>query len=996
MKGLFFHILYLTIFLTSALTSYAQHDGIDKSKSKSLKSQYQINSLKEQIDWLENTYGLHFLYEPKLLAGKPALDLPNHLDLPNILQKELAPLHLHLIKISEDTYAIIRKKGAGFIFGKVLDKSTTPLIGATIKIAQTEKGTITDLNGAYQLELPEGQYQFEVSYVGFKTLQQQININTGEKLHLDFQLSDFTTLEQIIVAGSRAAPTTMLEKTAPADVVEAKQIANTFQTDIGQALQYAVPSFHSTPQTISDGTDHVDPATLRGLGPDQFLVLINGKRRHSSAQVNINGTVGKGTVGTDLNAIPSAAIEKIEVLRDGAAAQYGSDAIAGVINLILKENTNFLDLNAQAGVSVHGDGEVFSFNSNHGFAVGRKGGFMNWTLDFRKKGHINRSQVYTGPVFGDHRDQYADSLALFFDQTGFDGQRVMSVGGAAILNSGIFFNGSFPIDDKIEIYNFGGFNYRRGDSGGFYRFPYQETRQSGLYEFGFSPKIKSDIIDRAVTIGIKAMRRGWEVDLSNSTGNNTLGFTVYDSNNASMGLLSPTTASAGGYAYTQNITNLDIQRKITQPFPLNIAFGGEFRLENYRQKSGEEASWQDFGSLTTGGQRKEAGFQLFPGFRPENAINKYRFNNGLYLDLESALNSRILLALAGRYELYSDFGGNFSWKLAGRYKVKSNFSLRGTMSTGFRAPSMPQIFSSSNSIQFINIGEELSGVHVAHFNNISPVTSQFGIMPLQAETSKNYSLGLATQIMDNLSLTLDAYLIKIRDRIVITGRFAAEDDIQFAQILDPIAVSRAQFFTNAIDTKTQGMDFSLNYRRALSKGILQIYCIGNFTQTKIKEDASGKKIIRTSDLLHNYQDILFNREEISRIEVAQPSNKLIIGIEFTHKKFHLLLRNTHFGQVQYIHPEDDDPKNWVLNTLNNRVSSRDQTFGGKWITDLNMSYHFSNKFTLSLGSNNIFNVFPDRHQHSANIGYGFFPYSRRVQQFGILGAFWFTQIKMKL
>jgi iron complex outermembrane receptor protein len=463
-----------------------------------------------------------------------------------------------------------------------------------------------------------------------------------------------------------------------------------------------------------------------------------------------------------------------------------------------------------------------------------------------------------------------------------------------------------------------------------------------------------------------------------------------------MGLHSPTTASAGGYVYTQNITNLDIQRKIIHPIPLNIAFGGEFRLENYRQKSGEEVSWQNFGSLTQSGQPKEAGFQLFPGFRPENAISKYRFNNGLYLDLESALSSKLLLALAGRYELYSDFGGNFSWKLAGRYKVKPNFSLRGTMSTGFRAPSMPQIFSSSNSIQFINVGEELSGVHVAHFNNISPVTSQFGIMPLQAETSKNYSLGLAAQILDNLSLTVDAYLIKIRDRIVITGRFAAEDDVQFAEILDPISVSRAQFFTNAIDTKTQGLDFSLNYRRALNKGILHLYCIGNFTQTKIKEDASGKKIIRTSELLQNYQDILFNREEISRIEVAQPRNKIIVGLEFTHKKFHLLLRNTHFGEVQYIHPEDDDPDNWVLNTLNNEVSSRDQIFGGKWLTDLNMSYHFSNKFSLSLGANNIFDVFPDRHQHSANIGYGFFPYSRRVQQFGILGAFWFTQIKMKL
>ena len=572
----------------------------------------------------------------------------------------------------------------------------------------------------------------------------------------------------------------------------------------------------------------------------------------------------------------------------------------------------------------------------------------------------------------------------------------MSAGSAAILNSGIFLNAVFPLEKNIEIYTFGGFNYRQGDSGGFYRFPYQETKQSGLYELGFSPKIRSDIFDHTFTLGVKALKRDWEIDFSNSTGNNQIDFTVYNSNNASLGLASPTTAYAGGYAYTHNISNLDVRKKIQEPLSINIAFGGEFRLENYRQKAGEKSSWHNGGAQTVDGRAKEAGFQLFPGFRPENAINKYRFNNGLYLDLESEINPKLLLGFAGRYELYSDFGSNFSWKLAGRYKIKEHFSLRGTLNTGFRAPSMPQIFSSVNSIQFINIGEELTGVNVAHFNNINPVTTLFGIMPLQAETSKNISLGMASQLSDDLSFTLDAYHIQIKDRIVITGRFEAEDDYRFAQILDPIQVSKAQFFTNAIDTKTRGIDLALNYRYNLKNSFLNFFLAANFTQTRIRENRNGEKIIKTSPLLSPHRDILFKRAEVSRIEVAQPKSKIIFSVHYNNKKVKIVLRNTRFGEVEYIHPEDGLPENWVFNTLSQTIASRDQVFRPKWITDLNCTYQINSKIAISTGGNNIFNIYPDQHLHSANIGQGLFPFSRRVQQFGVLGAFWFARLNVKL
>ena len=734
---------------------------------------------------------------------------------------------------------------------------------------------------------------------------------------------------------------------------------------------------------------------MRGLGPDQLLVLVNGKRRHHSSLVNINGTVGRGAVATDINAIPSSAIERIEVLRDGAAAQYGSDAIAGVINIILKENARYSEMNFYSGISEQKDGHVLQLNGNYGFALGNKNGFVNLTLDFKSLGAINRSGNYTGPVFGDSRDENPDSLQMFFNQTGFKNQQVMSIGSAAQTNAGSFYNMRIPIAEKIMFYSFGGLHYRMSTSGGFYRFPYQTTRQSGIYHFGFSPELRAHIFDKSLTVGFKSNQFPWQIDLSNTLGNNSLEFSVHNSNNASMGLNSPTSAKAGGFDYTQNVTNLDINKKINWHIPIFFGAGSEFRIENYRQKAGEENSWKDYKLTTASGLPKAGGFQMFPGFQPENATNQYRYNLGLYANLETEPAKALMVNIAGRYEFYSDFGSHLIWKIASRYNFKDLLTIRATCNTGFRAPSMPQIHFSSRAFQFVTVDNEQTGIDIAHFNSENRITQLFGIQSLTAETSQNFNLGVITRVIKNLSLTFDVYRIDIKNRIVVTGRFSAEDDERFAEILEPTGIRHAQFFTNAVDTKTHGIDFGLNYHLSFKKSALRVTAAGAFTRTRLKNDENGQPLINTSDLLASYKNILFNREEISRIEVAQPKSKIILRLNYKRNKWETTLTTTRFGAIQYIHPDDGDLNNWIVNQQSGLKESRDQLFTSKWVTDFSASCHFSNRVTLTVGGKNIFDVYPDKHRHSANISKGLFTYSRRVQQFGVRGAFWFGKLNLK-
>ena len=955
------------------------------------------NSLKKLMDEFQSEFSIFILYESGLLddIDKKHFHIKKKKSVEENLSEVLAGTKLKFSKISNTTYVIVRKYNDGFIYGQVSERGDSPLTGANVSILNKNTGAVTDLSGKYLLRQPPGEYILRASYVGFQPLEKEITIEAGDSTQLNFDLLEHATLREVVIVGSHFSPTSLLEKTEPAEVVNAARMNQSGHQSVGQMLQYAVPSFHSTAQTVSDGTDHISPATLRGLGPDQVLVLINGKRRHSSALVNINGTVGRGTVATDLNAIPASAIEKIEVLRDGAAVQYGSDAIAGVINIVLKKQHNFTEVNTFAGGNQAGDGRSFQLNGSHGLSIGKGGGFAQFTFDFRHKGHINRSGEYTGPVFGDSREKSPESLSEFFAQTGFDGHRVMSIGGAASTDAGGFFNMELPVIEKVKAYAFGGANYRMGESFGFYRFPYQKQRQSGLYPFGFSPKIQADIFDRSLTVGLKSERAAWQLDLSNTSGSNRFDFSVHNSNNASMGLASPTSAEAGGFQYSQNVTNLNVDKKLKWHVPLHLGFGAEFRLEKFEQLAGEEVSWENYGDKTESGLPKEAGFQVFPGFRPENETRVYRYNIGVFTHLEINVSPQFLLSGAGRYEQYSDFGSHLIWKVGGRYLIKEKVAIRGTYNTGFRAPSVPQENFSSRAFQFVSIGGEQHGIELEHFKNSSQVARQFGIQNLQAEQSKNASVGIAAQLLDNLSVTLDAFRIDIRDRIVLTGHVSEDDDPRFAEILRPVGVSKAQFFTNAISTRTQGLDLVLKHDWRIRHSILHFSIAGNFTQTKLKTNAEGLPAIHVSEVLHGFENVLFNREEIARIEVAQPRSKVIAHVLFSHKKLKASITATRFGEVKYVHPDDGQVESWVVNSLSGERESRDQVFSPKWVSDFNVGYRCTPGISLSLGGNNVFDVYPDEHRHSANISNGLFRYSRRVQQFGVEGAFWYARVNFR-
>lgn len=872
------------------------------------------------------------------------------------------------------------------ISGTVSDQFGS-LPGAKVVLEGTAFSASTDVNGNFRLKVNAGEYLLKASFVLYLTQSLPVKVSENDSIHVELNLVAGFSIDQPVALGTRAQPRSLLETVVPVDVISPREVSSSSQVELNNILQYLSPSFHSTNQTISDGTDFINPATLRGLGPDQILVLVNGKRRHTSSLVNVNGTIGRGTVGTDLNAIPVTAIDRIEILRDGAAAQYGSDAIAGVINIILKEQTGIINIDNRMGINQDGDGTTVFSGVNYGLEVG-KGGFFNLSAEYRKRESTNRAGNYTGTVFSENPEQESAMLAQtdFFNQTGFDGKQVMEIGSASTLDLNVFFNSEIPLTRKATFYAHGGRNYREGVTRGFYRFPKlnQQVVQE-LYPTGFSPQLLGDIRDGSITVGIRGRKNNWLLDFSNTSGINELDFTVKNSNNASLGMASPSVFYAGGYLYQQNNTSFDASRTYDWLEGVNIAFGGEIRIENYQILAGEEASWSNGGdTLMINGETiaRTPGAQMFPGFQPENALNRFRTNNSAYIDIETHFTDKLLVELAGRYVQYTDFAGQGVGKLAGRYRLFDFMSLRMGFATGYRAPSLHQVYFNNVSAQFVN-GE---AVRVGTFNNQSAVTEAFGIQNLQPELSRHLSAGFTSRIADNLTFTFDYYNIMIEDRIVLSGRFGEDYD----QILAPLQVSAAQFFTNAIDSRTTGADAVVVYQHELGEGSLLMSLAGNFTKTKVIGT------IKVPKALEGQEDVLFNREEVSRVESAQPNFKINSVVSYQFRKYRVQMGNTYFGEVNYVHPDDGDPTNWQLNELTGQVESRDQVFSPKLITDLMFSMQIIDNLNWTIGVNNLFNVYPDKHQHSANINNGLFTYSRRVQQFGIGGANYFTRLIISL
>ncbi|MBA2250422.1 MAG: TonB-dependent receptor [Chitinophagaceae bacterium] len=807
-----------------------------------------------------------------------------------------------------------------------------------------------------------------------------VTVSAGQTITTDdVQLERGADLEAVTVVGSRSTVVRSNVQTAvPVDVINSRDLAATGQVEPTQMLNFVAPSFNSSRQTIADGTDHIDPATLRGLGPDQVLVLVNGKRQHNAALINVNGTIGRGTVGTDLNAIPPSSIEKIEVLRDGAAAQYGSDAIAGVINIVLKKSVNKTTITGYTGAQYKGDGFVYNGGINHGFKLGKQG-YLNMSLDYRHRDPANRAGYYNGTVYTSNVAQDEVLIA----QRGFSRYNNDQIGQSKLLNTGVVLNGGVPLNpaNTTKLYFTGSYNYRRGDAEGFYRYPKQTNQViSQLYPDGFLPQIESTIQDKSVIVGVQGKTHSdWNWDVSNTYGGNSFKFDINNTNNASqyaLGANAPTSFYAGTIKFNQNTFDAGLSKDFGKKVNLqsfNVAFGAEYRLDNYQILAGEEASYKNYAPPPT--STKVGGAQVFPGFQPSNAVNENRNVGAAYIDLESDITNKLLVNVAGRYEYYSDFGSNVAGKLALRYKLTDFVSLRGAISNGFRAPSIHQRFFSAISTVFVNTPQGFVPLQQGTFRNNSDIAAAFGIPSLKAEKSINYSAGITSKPAKNVSITIDAYQIEIRDRIVLTGNFTKSNPT-VAQILANYPdVNSAIFFTNAVNTRTQGVDIVTSADLKVPKGNLNITLAGNLNKTKLFGNIQTTSKLPADSLNTN---TLFNIQEKGRIEQNQPRDKFTLALNYRVGKFNFIVRDTRFGKIATI--------------FNGTDRTRDEHFSPKYVTDVALSFKPKEFMQITIGANNIADVYPDKLKNPLNSSSGVFVYSREATQFGFNGGFYYASL----
>ncbi|HEX7845672.1 MAG TPA: TonB-dependent receptor, partial [Chitinophagaceae bacterium] len=734
--------------------------------------------------------------------------------------------------------------------------------------------------------------------------------------------------------------------------------------------------FNYNKQSGSDGADHIDLATLRGLGPDQTLVLINGKRRHQTAFVAVFGTRGRGNSGTDLNAIPASAIDRIEVLRDGASAQYGSDAIAGVINIILKKNINILtgsvgwagyhdpkhntafadDLKTQYIYGKKIDGNSFSANLNYGFQLGKNGGFLNFTMEGLTTGKTYRQALDTSDYYNNDDAMYIDIYRR-------------ANGDASLDMIGGFFNAEIPFaKSSTSFYSFGGYNHKSSDAYAFTRnwsaredrFPTDAMgdlifvpsimKETNDGETFYNPHIQTKIRDIAWTAGVKGTTKSsWNWDASNSIGSNRFHFFGDKTFNASLGP-SQNHFDDGGFTFTQNTTNLNFSRAFDKSF--NLGLGAEFRYEKYKIFAGEEASYANFDP--TGD--KATGSQGFPGYQPADEVDADRTVLGAYVDAEYDVTDKWLVNGAFRFENYNDFGSTGNIKFATRLKAAPGFNLRGSVSTGFRAPSLAQInFSSTfTTVQAGVIAE----VKIAP--NYHPLTKIAGIDELKQEKSVNASLGFAWQAAKGLSITVDGYWTRVKDRVVLSGLFDGSDADLDADLRDAMAdlnVTYAQFFANAVNTTNRGVDVVIDYSRKVGKHRYKALFAGNFQSLDIDDINVPDKLAGSEFLRQTF----FSDREQKFLKASAPNTKLAMNFEYGCGKFTTGTRLTYFGEViLYGYGEDATGIDPVVPLDNGSGYVPDRfNYGGKMVTDLYFSYKLSKNFTVFAGSDNIFNVHPD-------------------------------------
>lgn len=885
-------------------------------------------------------------------------------------------LYFILILLS---WSVLQLDAQQVIMGQVKDNAGSPLIGASIYIMGTTTGTVTDADGKFSIRVNPGQ-KIQVSMVGFNSMEIADFSNRDLQLMLE---PSITTLDQVVVVGTRRPNRIVTETPVPIDVLQVSQMQfPTAKMDVTSMMNFSTPSFNHTKQSGSDGADHIDLGTLRGMGPDQTLVLINGKRRHQTAFVSVFGTRGRGNSGTDLNAIPQSSIDRIEILRDGASAQYGSDAIAGVMNIILKKNPG--KLTGHVGYATNYDnkyntilakdqgyqefedkldGNTLSAGLNYGIGIGEEGGFVNIGLDYANIGKTYRQDPDQILPFNIYRRTHGDGS-------------VDAYGG--MLNFDI------PLIDenKLSFYGNGGYNFKKTDAFAFTRrfgdnperFPTDDSGNIILVEgitkttadgsdYYYNPHIQTEITDLGGSVGVKGnLSSGWEWDLSDTYGQNEFHFFGDKTFNAGLGS-QQTHFDDGGFKLSQNTANFNIGKEFASVWSgLHLAFGAEYRSENYELFSGEEASYKNYNA------NKASGSQGFPGYQPSDVVDATRNTVGFYADIEADLSKSFLLAAAVRLENYSDFGFTDNYKLAARYKVDAMTTLRASVSTGFRAPSLQQINFSST---FTTVeGGDIKEVKIAP--NYSPITKAAGIPELKEEVSTNYNLGISIRPMNNLIFSVDAYRVKVKDRVVLSGYFASDDETlsdSFRNTLDALKVSQAQFFANAVNTTNSGIDVVLDYTHSCAKGNLRFLFAGNVQEMTVDKINVPSALNTTASNRENF----YSKREQYFLLASAPQTKFGLSLEYNWSRYTVGTRLNYFGEVTLLGYGDGNslfPE--VPTDADESVRVADEyKYRRRWVHDVFASVKIIDGATFYIGVDNLWNVHPDLGYAPGAAGWGY-------------------------
>lgn len=809
----------------------------------------------------------------------------------------------------------------------------------------------------------------------------------------------------IIVTGTRRTDRTVADSTVPIDVISSDSLLNQGTTETNRLLNNLVPSFNFPQPSLTDGTDSLRPATLRGLAPDQVLVLVNGKRRHLSSLLNLNGSVGRGSSGVDMNTIPPIAIDRIEVLRDGASSQYGSDAIAGVINIQLKKReggraqatfgkyiTTMKGVDQVASVAAttgasdnpaitftgqdrtRRDGDTWTIATNIGLPLGDTA-YFNWTAEYKDRSPTNRS----GP---DLRRQYStagDPRESTFNRYSH------RFGDGESKDFNFFVNAGADLGEAFELYAFGSYGIRDANGTGFYRRSLDSRNadwaNGGMpfYPDGFLPQIDSTIEDISAAVGVRGETSGWNLDLSLTYGTNALDYGVSNSWNASLGGdVSPRNFNAGGLRSGQMAVNFDAQRELNLGIgDTSLAVGGEWRNENYKIIAGELASY--VAGPFTFSNGASPGAQVFPGFSPTTAIDRSRDSFAGYVELDTDISDAFNVQVAGRYEHFSDFGSTVNGKAAARFEPIDGFALRGSVSTGFRAPGMAQQFFSTTSTNNVT-GVGL--IEIGTFPVSSPIAVALGAEPLKAEKSLNLSGGVVFTMVPGLNITVDYYNIKINDRIVLTENLQGADVVAILQAANVVGTS-ARFFINGIDTRTQGLDVVASYR-------IPDFGLGRFTLTA-GYNINDTKITDRRTFSGFTAQRLFARSESFRLTDGQPSNKLNVGLDWELEPFGATLRGNRYGSVFLPTGSTSDI------TVAKGTAPGDITLSPKWVVDLELRVNPLDNVQLAFGANNLFDQYPDRLPYGTVDGFNFglnnsfLPYSSQ-SPFGFSGRFLYGRV----